>query len=500
MAIGFGIASRNWWRAQIKGGVSPSFSLDFATISDDFTFTRSSFATRVNELGLIETVTDLGNELVVNGDFATDSDWAFSNLGGLFGWNITDGRAICDETGVANGRNLQQFLGTAITSGKRYKVSLDILQSDDNIALLIGGQNISLPTGTNLGYETTFVASSTSTLITFFAGTSNTQEIDNVSVKEVLEDDVPRIDYSTGEAAFLLEPQSTNLLPYSEDFSNSNWIKGGDTTIQSGFLAPDGTLSAYKVSGTSSALQYNSVTNTTDTRTIYARTVSGTATANLCSFNGNTNNVFTITEDWQRFEVNGAISTGANTFYAVDFRGTTTLTEILLWGGQVEALPYATSYIPTNGTTVTRAAETCVKSNLSTDGIFGGKEGTILLHVTDMAVVGTSLNNLTPLRLYRQVSDSYRFYYETDASFIGGNIDLSNKGGELKMAFSVSETDVKIYVNGSLHASYTYVNPLPSDLETWVWETETKYKERVKDFKIYDKALTDDELIELTSI
>ena len=37
--------------------------------------------------------------------------------------------------------------------------------------------------------------------------------IDNVSVKEVTTaTNTPRIDYSTGEKAFLLEPQSTNLI------------------------------------------------------------------------------------------------------------------------------------------------------------------------------------------------------------------------------------------------------------------------------------------------
>jgi hypothetical protein len=41
---------------------------------------------------------------------------------------------------------------------------------------------------------------------------------------------------------------------------------------------------------------------------------------------------------------------------------------------------------------------------------------------------------------------------------------------------------------------------MPSNLETWVWNTETKYKERVKDLKIYDKALTDEELSQLTTI
>ena len=43
--------------------------------SGDFTFTRATSATRVNAEGLIETASILGNELVTNGDFATDSDW-----------------------------------------------------------------------------------------------------------------------------------------------------------------------------------------------------------------------------------------------------------------------------------------------------------------------------------------------------------------------------------------------------------------------------------------
>ena len=79
MGIGFGLSSRNWWRSQGGGGAIPSFALNFATISDDFTFTRSSFATRVNEFGLIETVTDLSGELITNGTFATDSDWTKLN-------------------------------------------------------------------------------------------------------------------------------------------------------------------------------------------------------------------------------------------------------------------------------------------------------------------------------------------------------------------------------------------------------------------------------------
>ena len=41
---------------------------------------------------------------------------------------------------------------------------------------------------------------------------------------------VPRIDWSTGEAALLVEPQSTNLIPYSEDFSQWRLTSGNLTT------------------------------------------------------------------------------------------------------------------------------------------------------------------------------------------------------------------------------------------------------------------------------
>ena len=70
--------------------------------------------------------------------------------------------------------------------------------------------------------------------------------IDNVSVKEYTEDNIPRIDYSTGTEAFLLEPQSTNLVPYSEDFSQ--WTPVGTPTITSNYgISPDGTQNSTRV-------------------------------------------------------------------------------------------------------------------------------------------------------------------------------------------------------------------------------------------------------------
>ena len=64
---------------------------------------------------------------------------------------------------------------------------------------------------------------------------------------------VPRLDYSDGGCpSLLLEPTRSNLITYSEDFSQSVWSKIGVTEL-GGFLAPDGTNNAYKITSNSGA-------------------------------------------------------------------------------------------------------------------------------------------------------------------------------------------------------------------------------------------------------
>ncbi len=61
--------------------VATTFDLNFKTIAEQFTFTRGSEATFVNEQGLIVSTNQIGSELIVNGDFATDTAWSKSKCG-----------------------------------------------------------------------------------------------------------------------------------------------------------------------------------------------------------------------------------------------------------------------------------------------------------------------------------------------------------------------------------------------------------------------------------
>jgi hypothetical protein len=131
-------------------------------------------------------------------------NWTFGNVGGNNGWRITDTNAICDTNAAIANRNITSNF--SLVSGKDYKLTIDILQSADNMQVLVGSTTLSatLPTGTNLAYEYTISgADHTGGVLAFYAGTSDLQEIDNIVLQQ-------------------LKHQATNLLVNSGDYQSAN--------------------------------------------------------------------------------------------------------------------------------------------------------------------------------------------------------------------------------------------------------------------------------------
>jgi hypothetical protein len=162
---------------------------------------------------------------------------------------------------------------------------------------------------------------------------------------------IMRIDYSSGTPMILDEPQATNLVFPSKDFSVASWQKSG-ISLTAGQLDPQGTNTATLVTNSGASFQtltsgYNPSNVLTHGRQIWAKTTSGTGTVSLLAHNSNLNGRFTITNSWQKFTLKGYNSTGANSIYGVDFRFGT-LMEVLLWEAQAETGDPSSSIFTTN--------------------------------------------------------------------------------------------------------------------------------------------------------
>ena len=214
--------------------------------------------------------------------------------------------------------------------------------------------------------------------LAFVRGSAGTR-INADGLVESMGANVPRLDYTDGSCPTLLtEPESTNLVRYSEDFNN--WVKsdggtGIDPVVSTGFSAPDGSSNARKVvfnKGAGTALtdrsfldySYTSVASTY-TQTIWLRVESGTANI-FVDFDSKSTNVVTLNTNWQRITLTKAGVAG-NRQVRFGLRGSVGVDDtatVLAWGAQLEEQPYATSYIYNNGTVLgeTRSADTGVIS------------------------------------------------------------------------------------------------------------------------------------------
>ena len=92
-----------------------------------------------------------------------------------------------------------------------------------------------------------------------FATTRSTSatRVNKQGLIEVVEGDRPRIDFSNdANGALLLEPSRSNLVTYSEDFSNAYWSKSGSSITSDSVISPDGTLNADKLVENSDTVEH----------------------------------------------------------------------------------------------------------------------------------------------------------------------------------------------------------------------------------------------------
>jgi hypothetical protein len=352
-------------------------------------------------------------------------------------------------------------------------------------------------------------------------------KIDNVSVREITDANinVPRLDYTGGGCpSLLLEPQSTNYVVYSEDFSQSSWAKLNSTITSNTGISPDGSQNASNLSfnGASNASLRTVMTSTSGqvyTFSIWIKKISANYTNNINAriegfagtvgvvFLGDTLNAAPVGE-FVRYSVTTSASTGGTSYF--QFRSDEEAT-FEVWGAQLEQQSYATSYIPNYGTAagVTRSQDVAANTgDISSD--INSQEGTFMFEAKyfDSVLNRISLNSSTSTSQNRITvyADNNRFQFLWRIDNVGNQVNFvtSDLYENSKIAIKWKNASIIGYLNGVEVFNRTDINEFSTgalDRITLGVSTESAYfKGRVKQLRIYDEYLSDSDMVKLTTL
>ncbi len=359
----------------------------------------------------------------------------------------------------------------------------------------------------------------------------------------------PRVDYKDNtDGAMLLEPQRSNLVAYSQDLSNSNWVKISSTEIISNnSISPNGTQNADKVNASTS---YNGILGFQDGFSVSSGSdysvsffakkgnlrylqlfhggsqVVGNARTNFdledgivtVSNSGHDASIEDYGNGWFRCIVSlETLSTNLQLYFNAlkdanaarsavsDFNEDD---NIFIWGIQLEQGSYPTSLINTSGSAVTRLADEC--SQTPPSGIIGQTEGSFY---AELNVNNIGSNFITSL------DDGGASDFIILDTTGGGQLDLqvrSNSGsidrlilggvlnnGINKIAFCYKQGDYALYLNGVQQGTSTDTNFPNGTIQRFSLGGNLSYgilSNSIKETKLYNTRLSNSELATLTTI
>ena len=338
----------------------------------------------------------------------------------------------------------------------------------------------------------------------------------------------PRFDHDpiTGESlGLLIEESRTNLFIYSEQFNQANWVAFGSTVKVSAdtAVAPDGTTTADKITlsddgATPNSQLYQSRTVAVGDHTIscFVRSNTGSNQTFRLKLNDTggdyTSPDFTATTDWQRFSYTYSLPSGGSARSQALMAASTGETANLdVWGAQLEAGAFPTSYVTTTTAQVTRAADNVLMTGTNFSDWYNQVEGAMYIEASPIAlawpggysVMGSISDGTAGNRLQFTAKDSSHLVV-FDGGVLLVNIDAGTfiVGAFSKYSTSFKENYFAVSIDGGSVATDT-AGTLPTVdqflIGGLVATPGYDLNGHIKKLAYYPKALTDAELVGITS-
>lgn len=376
-----------------------------------------------------------------------------------------------------------------------------------------------------------------------FTRTGSGTRINKAGLIETMATNVPRLNYrldADGNVSscpeLLLEPQRTNKLGYSEDFTN--WVDSGVTVTANDITAPDGTKTADKLVSSANnwrrSKSFTAVSGTTYTYSIFAKldTTTTTTTTQVEIYKGASG--FSVDFDLSNKTIVGSGLTDAfiekypNDWYRIGGTytadGTTNIIYVYpsanysiagtmyFWGAQVEVGSHKTSYIPTpTASEVTRNIDSAYRQP------FADLPNDYPITVAWKGTVDAINTSQSIFSIYKNGSAvDYLTFKWANAGFIQverrrstQDIDSTTYpvyiGDVKKVAIKfTSATTYKLYIDGIEIRNESSGTSLSWDFDSVIVGTvrivsDTGFRNSADELFIWHKALTDAEMVEVTS-
>ena len=352
-------------------------------------------------------------------------------------------------------------------------------------------------------------------------------EVDKDGIVRVVQPNVARIDYSEdGEGKLLLEPQRTNIYSYSSNVQNPNVRNqvggtGAPPLVDLDYsISPDGTQNAdrvqFNLGGGTTISDYSwlvdvSAPDTNGFISMYLKTNDNSSKVIYFRNTFGTIDNITVDGNWKRYDIQNNTTRGFYLGLRGGF-GNSDTADISVWGIQLEEGSYPTSYIPTNGSPVTRNADIVDKIGL--DNYINSSEGVLYFEGNfisenhgginqQVSLSDGTGNTLIAFYAVNSTATSILAYAVIGGTFMFPNtpVTVPSIAENFKLAIRYKAGDNAVFVNGVKVATRSTVfTPTPFNrLGLCQFNgASVPFAGKVKNLQVLT-ALTDAELITLTS-